>query len=450
MDTQAGSGVQTNGAKGKFRRSQTASEVIERQKKFLFPAVMTYYDTPLPIQRGEGHYVWDFDGRKYLDFFGGILTVSVGHCNPTVNAALHKQNDTLQHVSTLYPTAPNVDLAARLAELAPGDLSQTFFTNSGTEADETAVMLARMATGSHEIIALRHSYSGRSHLNTTMTAHSPYRGLPDMVAGVKHALAPYCYRCPLKLEPGTCGVACAEDLEELIRTTTTGRPAAFMAEPILGVGGFIVPPKEYFPIVADIIHKYEGLLIIDEVQTGWGRTGDKMWGIEHWGVTPDIMTMAKGAANGIPMGITMSTPEIAKKWRGLTICTFGGNPVSCEATMATIDVIEEQNLLHNCSRLGALLRKRLEGLQEKFKCIGDVRGMGLMQAVELVKDRKTKEPDAETVKKLFEATRELGMLIGKGGLYGNTLRLSPSMTITEAELNQGADILEKAFEKVAY
>src|SRR5947209_1100959 len=219
-------------ASTRFKRSQTAAEVRERQKKYLFPAVITYYEESLPIKRGEGHYVYDFDDRKYLDFFGGILTVSVGHCNPQVNERIHKQNDTLQHCSTLYPTAPNVDLAARLAEITPGNLSQTFYTNSGTEADETALMLARMATGSYEIIALRHSYSGRSMLATTMTAHSPWRGLPDQAWGIKHALAPYCYRCPLKLKPETCGAACAEDLEELIKTTTTGRPAAFIAESI--------------------------------------------------------------------------------------------------------------------------------------------------------------------------------------------------------------------------
>lgn len=435
--------------KTKFKRSQTKQEVLDRQKKFLFPGVLTYYDEPLPIKRGQGHYVWDFEDRKYLDFFGGILTVSIGHCNPHVNEGLHQQNDILQHASTLYPTAPNVDLAARLADITPGKLSNTFFTNSGTEADETAVMLARMATGSYEVIALRHSYSGRSTLAMAMTAHSPWRGLPDMTVGIRHALAPYCYRCPLKLNPENCGTACAHDVEELIRTTTTGRPAAFMAEPVLGVGGFIVPPKDYFPIVDEIIHRYEGLLIIDEVQTGWGRTGGKMWGIEHWGVTPDIMTMAKGAANGIPMGITMSTPDIAKKWKGLSISTFGGNPVSCEATMRVIDVIEERKLLDNCTKMGNLLQQRLKKMQERFKCIGEVRGMGLMQAVECVTDRQTKEPDANTVKKLFEATRELGLLIGKGGLYGNVLRISPAMTITEAEIHQGADLIEKAFEQVA-
>ncbi len=435
--------------KARFKRSETKDEVLERQKKFLFPGVLTYYDEPLPIKRGLGHHVWDFEDRKYLDFFGGILTVSLGHCNPHVNEGLHRQNDTLQHASTLYPTAPNVDLAARLAEIAPGDLSQTFFTNSGTEADETAVMLARMATGNYEVIALRHSYSGRSTLATTMTAHSPWRGLPDMTVGVRHALAPYCYRCPLRLKPETCGTACAHDLEELIRTTTTGRPAAFMAEPILGVGGFIVPPKDYFKITSEIIRKYEGLLIIDEVQTGWGRTGEHMWGIEHWGVTPDIMTMAKGAANGIPMGITMSTPEIAKKWKGLTISTFGGNPVSCEATMRVIDVIEEQSLLDNCSRMGKVLHDRLTRMQDRFPCIGEVRGMGLMQAIECVTDRSSREPDPGIVKQLFEATREIGLLIGKGGLYGNVLRISPAMTMTEPEIHQGADMLEKAFEKVA-
>src|SRR5688572_4901921 len=368
-----------------------ATEINARHDRYLWDAVIRYYETPLPLARGRGQFLYDYEGNEYLDFFGGILTVSVGHCHPTVTQAIVDQAQTLVHSSTLYPTAPIVELAEKIAAIAPGDLSKTFFTNSGTEADEAALMLARAATGNQTIIALRHSYSGRSMLAVTMTAHAQWRSW-DYVAGVKHALAPYCYRCPLGLEPSSCGIACAQDLEELIETTTPGAVAAFIAEPILGVGGFITPPLDYFKIAAEIVRKYDGLFIADEVQTGWGRTGGKWWGVEQYGVVPDIMTMAKGAANGMPIGVTTTTPEIAGKWKGLTLSTFGGNPVSTAAGRATIQVIEEEGLLENATVMGNRLRKGLEALQEKHRLIGDVRGMGLMQGLEFVTDRKTKEP----------------------------------------------------------
>ncbi|HXE71417.1 MAG TPA: aspartate aminotransferase family protein [Candidatus Nitrosotenuis sp.] len=427
-----------------MERSRTRDEILSRHQEFLFPCVLTYYDQPLPLARGQGNYLWDYDGNRYLDFFGGILTISVGHCNPKVTERVNRQVQTLQHVSTLYPTGPNVDLAARLAEIAPGRLKKSFFTSSGTEADEMAVMCAKIATGRNEIIALRHSYSGRSTLAVTMTAHAPWRVLSDQVPGIKHALSPYCYRCPMGLEPHRCGMACARDLEELIRTTTPGRVAAFIAEPIQGVGGFIVPPREYFQVAVEIVRKFGGLFIADEVQTGFGRTGGKMFGIEHFGVEPDIMTMAKGVANGVPMGITMATPEVADAWVGLTLSTFGGNPVSCEAALATIDTIVEDNLIENAAVQGQRLREHLERLQSKHPVIGDVRGMGLMQAVEFVKDRQTKEPAPEMVRRVFEETRKRHLLIGRGGLYGNVLRLSPPLTISADEIDWFAQILDES------
>jgi 4-aminobutyrate aminotransferase len=243
-------------------------------------------------------------------------------------------------------------------------------------------------------------------------------------------------------------VACANDVENLIQTGTSGNIAAFIAEPIQGVGGFITPPKEYFKIVFKIVKKYGGLFISDEVQTGWGRTGKKWFGIEQWEVTPDILTSAKGLGNGVPIGLTVTTPEIASSFQGLNISTFGGNPVTSVAAKATIDFIEEENLLENAHSVGSYFRGKLEELQAKYALIGEVRGMGLMQALELVKDRKTKEPAPEATAQVMERARDNGLLIGKGGLFGNVLRLSPMLNISKADVDEGVRLLDKAFSEV--
>ena len=429
--------------------SATTKAVREKHKEYLFPATIQYYKEPVVLTEGKGLRIRDADGNDYLDFFGGILTVSIGYADDRVNAAIVAQLDRFAHVSTLYPTIPVVELAERLARLAPGNLKQMYFTASGTEADETAVMMAQLATGNTEIVALRHGYSGRSMLAQSLTAHSTWRALPTQVAGVKHAVSPYCYRCPLHLTYPSCGIACAKDIEELIRTTTTGRIAGFLAEPIQGVGGFITPPPEYFEIAVGIVKKYGGLFLCDEVQTGFGRTGGKMWGIEHWGVQPDVMTMAKGVANGLPLGVTIATPEIAASLKALTISTFGGNPVSCAAANATIRIIEEDDLAGNSERMGRLLRSGLEELQRRFpRSIGDVRGMGLMQALELVEDETTgnRTPDRAMTGRVFEEAKKRGLLIGKGGLDGNSFRIAPALTVGKAEIDEALGILRESFE----
>ncbi len=428
-------------------KTSSSEDVRRKHTEFLFPAVGNYYEEPVVMASGRGRRLTDLDGREYLDFFGGILTVSIGHADERVNAAVKAQVDRLSHVSTLYPTLPMVELAERLARIAPGPLTQSFFTASGTEADETAVMMAQLFTDRSEVVALRHGYAGRSMLAQSLTAHAPWRALPSQVAGIKHAPAPYCYRCPLKLTYPSCDVACARDLEELIRTTTTGRIAGFLAEPIQGVGGFITPPPEYFEIAVGIIRKYGGLFICDEVQTGFGRTGGKMWGIEHWGVQPDIMTMAKGVANGLPLGVTIATPEVAASLKSLTISTFGGNPVSCASANATIEIIEEEDLPANAERTGARLRDGLESLQRCYpRSIGDVRGLGLMQGVELVRDEVEgdRTPDAPLTLRLFEETKARGLLIGKGGLDGNVLRIAPALTVEDSEVDEALSILAES------
>jgi 4-aminobutyrate aminotransferase len=410
---------------------------------YLFPSVANYYKEPLVIDHAKGCYVFDTEGNRYLDFFGGILTVSVGHCNPKITERINSQNQKLQHTSTLYPTENIVNLAEKLAEITPGRLQKTYFTNSGTEADETAVFMAQHFTGNQELIALRHGYSGRSMLAMSLTAHSGWRHGGTYIAGIKHAVSPYCYRCPFGLEYPSCDIKCARDIEELILTTTTGEIAGFLAEPIQGVGGFITPPKEYFQVAVPIIKKYGGVFIADEVQTGWGRTGQRMFGIEHWEVEPDIMTCAKGMANGLPIGATIARTDIADSFTGLTISTFGGNPVSMAAALATIETIEEENLAQNAHIVGGYLRAGLEDLQNKYPVIGDVRGMGLMQAIEIVGDNK--EPAPKLLAKLFEETKRDHVLIGKGGLYGNVVRIAPPLNVTRTEVDDFLGVLEAAF-----
>ena len=427
----------------------TKDEILLAQKEFLFPAVMTYFDEPLVIDHAKDQYVWDADGRQYLDFFGGIVTVSVGHCNPKVTAAIHTQADKLHHVSTLFPTEPQVALAKRLAEITPGRaLTQSFFTNSGTEANETAVSLARIHTGNTEIVALRHSYHGRSEAGRAMTGHGPWRSPLPPAAGFVHAHNAYCYRCPFGQSYPSCNLQCATDMKDLIETSTSGQVAALIAEPIQGVGGFITPPKEYFQIVVDIVRKHGGIFICDEVQTGWGRTGSKWFGIEHYGVTPDVMTFAKGLANGLPIGATTARPEIADSMRFLTLSTFGGNPLSMTAAKAVIDYVAEENLMANCEDVGGYLRGQLQELQQKRPLIGDVRGMGLMQAIELVEDRETKAPAAAATRKLMDAARREGVLVGRGGLYGNVIRISPPMNIARSDVDEFIRLLDAGFATV--
>jgi 4-aminobutyrate aminotransferase-like enzyme len=420
------------------------SEIIDKQRKYLFSCVATYYDEPLVVDHAKDSYVYDAEGKEFLDFFGGILTVSVGHCNDKVAQAIHTQTEKLQHISTLYANEPQVRLAEKLAQITPGRLEKSFFTNSGTEANETAVLLAQIYTKCQDVITLRHSYSGRSYLALSLSAQSSWRLTPNVVPGVHHIANAYCYRCPFGLTYPSCDLKCAKDVEEVIQTTTSqGRIAAFLAEPIQGVGGFITPPKEYFKEIVSIVRKYGGLFICDEVQTAWGRTGGKMFGIEHWGVEPDIMTFAKGMANGVPIGATIATPEVADSMQGNTISTFGGNPVTCTAARATLEVIEEENLVENARVMGNRLREGLDALKEKYPVIGDVRGMGLMQGMELVGEQK--RPDAEAAKRLMELTKTNGLLVGKGGTYGNVLRVAPSLNVNRDQIDQALKQLDHSF-----
>ena len=420
----------------------------EAHEEFLFPCVKPLYREPIAIAEASGVKVIDAEGYEYLDFFSGILSTSIGHCHPEVVARVTEQVGRLGHTSTLYITENQITVARRLAEIAPGSLKTCYFTNSGTEAVETAIMLAQLFTGRHEIIALRYGYSGRSALATNLTAHAPWRPVTSAIPGIKHAISPYTYRSPFDPSDEDIAEKFAQDIEEVIRTTTSGKPAAFFAETIQGVGGYIVPPPGYFQRTAEIIHGYGGLFICDEVQAGFGRTGDKWFGIEHWDVEPDIMVMAKGIANGFPVGATVTRPEIAAAWKAKTISTFGGNSVCMAAAEATLDVMKREDTPARSAERGHQLRAGLDTLFDRHEWIGEVRGMGLMQALELVEDRNTKTPFPAKASALLEAAKEEKVLVGIGGLYGNVIRMGPSMLITSAEVEEALARLGRACEKV--
>lgn len=426
------------------------AELYKRYQEVLFPAVSPLYgDEPLAVERAKDQFVWDIEGKRYLDFFGGVLTVSVGHCNEEITAATVEQLHKAQHTSTLYINELMVAVAEKVAQLTPGRLQKCFFTSSGSEANETALTAARMYTGNRDVITLRHAYSGRTATAMSLTAHGSWRLGGVFDGSIKHVRNPYTYRSPVDLTEDELLDLCVQDLEETLATVTDGKIAAFMAEPIQGVGGFIVLPKDYFKRILPIVKEAGGVLIIDEVQTGWGRTGTHMCGIEHWEVMPDIMTFAKGMANGSPIGCTIATPEIADALQGQTFATFGGNPVTMAAALATIEYIENNRLPENASSQGKRLETRLLALQGEHTFIGDVRGMGLMQALELVEPGPEKRPDPKRAAALIGAARKNGLLIGKGGLYGNVIRIAPHLNVTASDLDAGCDIIEQSLRDIA-
>ncbi len=430
--------------------SQLTEAVKSGHEEFIFPCCAPLYQDPIILVNGMGTSAVDSEGREFLDCFSGILSTSIGHCHPEVVARVRSQISTLGHTSTLYLTENQVAAARRLAAIAPGALKKCFFTNSGTEALETAIMAACQFTGRSEIVGLRHSYHGRSFLATGITGHATWRPLASSIAGIRHARAPYVYRSDYAgLSGDEMAELFARDIEEVIVTTTNGKPAAFVAESILGLGGYVVPPQGYFQRVAEIIRSYGGLFISDEVQAGFGRTGRKWFGIEHWDVEPDIMFTAKGIANGFPVGATIAKPEIADAWKAKTVSTFGGNPVSMAAAIATLDVMVREDVPQRSEDRGRQFRAGLDALYDQHDWIGEVRGMGLMLAMELVEDRVTKEPSRKKALALLEAAKEERLLIGIAGMHGNVIRIAPSMLVTEDEVTVALARLERACRHVA-
>ena len=427
-----------------------AAELLERHRRVLPSWLLLYYERPIELVRGEGTRVWDSSGREYLDFFGGIVTTISGHLMRRMVEALEAQIERgITHTSTLYLIRPQIELAERLTALAPIDgATKAFFVSSGTEAIEAALLFASSWRRSNEIIALRNSYHGRSFGAVGITGNRNWAATSFTPLKVSHALAPYCYRCPLGLSYPNCGVACAEDLRQVIEQTTTGAPAAMIAEPIQGVGGFVTPPPEYFRIVKGILDEFGIPFIADEVQTGFGRTGEAYWGIESYGVRPDAIVCAKGLGNGLAIGAVVGREEMVESLRANSISTFGGNPLATTGALANLDHIEEEGLQENAHKVGAFLMRGLKDLEERYEVVGEVRGKGLMVGVELVADGGSRAPDPKAAGRAMEAARERGLLIGRGGLYGNVLRLSPPLTITEDDAARAVETLDAAFREV--
>lgn len=429
-------------------------QLLAKQKAHLWPNHLLYYGEALPLARGDGMYVWDEAGNRYLDFFAGILTTSVGHNNPTVNRRIKEQVDRLLHTSTLYPNRAHIELAEALAAITPQGLDTFYFGSSGTDADETAVLMAQIHTGNTEVIALRHGYSGKSQMAMSLTGQHSWRMGPVHIGYIRHAMTPYTYRAlgggRIDVDEEMYVQMCLDDLQDVIHTMTSGKVAALILEPIQGVGGFITLPPAYIEGAAEIVRAHGGLLIVDEVQTGFGRTGDHWWGHQHANVVPDIMTMAKGIANGMPLSAVATTQEIAQSavGQGLTVSTFGGNPVCCAAALGTLEEMQREFTPERSSRIGEQLCDGLNSLREKYPLIGEVRGRGLMQGVELVSDRATKETAAHAANALLETSRELGLLIGKGGLYGNVLRIAPPLIAEQEHVDEALNKLDHAFARV--
>ncbi|MDR3590331.1 MAG: aspartate aminotransferase family protein [Negativicutes bacterium] len=407
-------------------------EILRKKREYLIPCLYHFYSKPMQLVRGDMQYVWDHSGKRYLDCFAGVSVINCGHCHPEITKAVVEQVTTLQHVCNIYLTENMVNLAERLAAIAPGRLQQSFFCASGSEANEGAALLASIYSGHSEFLSLRHGLHGRTKLTMSLTGLSMWRTDTNPVGGISFAPTPYCYRCPMGKRHPECDLACANEIETVINTATSGRVAALFAEPIQGNGGIITPPAGYFKRVRDILDKYGILLIVDEVQTGFGRSG-KMFAIEHYGVEPDIMTVAKALANGTPVGAFITRPEIAAKYTRPGASTLGGNPVTSAAALATLEVLAKYDLPAKAAELGAYLRGGLENLQQRHPIIGDVRGLGLMLGVELV--LPDKDPAVSQVDQVLEKMKDRGFLVGKNGLHRNVLAFQPPLVITMQDID---------------
>ncbi|GJP48652.1 hypothetical protein CLOM_g7939 [Closterium sp. NIES-68] len=422
-----------------------AEEVLRKRKQFLNPAIFAYYKKPLQVVEGRMQYLYDEDGRRYLDAFAGIVTVSVGHCHPAFVAAVARQNALLQHTTSIYLNHHIAEYAEELAAKMPGNLKSVYFVNSGSEANDMALTMARLYTGNYDVVALRNAYHGMSPATMGLTAHSTWKFNLPQGFGIHHAVNPDPYRGVF----GADATKYAADVDDLIRSSTSGRVAGFIAETIQGVGGTVPLTRGYLPLVYESIRAAGGVCIADEVQTGFGRTGSHYWGFETQGVTPDIVTMAKGIGNGLPLAAVVTTPEIAAVMaQRLHFNTFGGNPVSCAGGRAVLRIIEEEGLQGNCAHVGGHLMHRLQGLREKHEVIGDVRGAGLMLGVELVTDRVAKTPAKAETLQAFERLKDLGVLVGKGGYHGNVFRIKPPMCFTKADADFLVDCLDLALSEL--
>ncbi len=408
---------------------------------------------PIVIVQGEGLYLTDLEGRKYLDFWAGIATANAGHNNPAVQRAVKEQMEKLVHcASHSYYTLPVLELAKRLGKAAPFNPCKSSFHTSGSEANDVAIKMVRRHTNRHEILTLQGSYHGQTYgarsLGTPVSSYSKSSAVGPFLPGIVHVPAPYCYRCSLSHTYPSCHLRCAEMIEDIINFSTSRDVAAYMAEPVLGTGGTVIPPPEYFREVKKILDKYGILLVHDEVQTGMGRTG-KMWGCQAYDVKPDVITLAKALGNGWPIAAVVASQPIGDSFKvGDHFSTWGANPVMCAAASATIDYIVENKLWENAGKMGSLLLGRLKELEDEYEVIGEARGLGLMVGVEIVKDKKSKRPGVEECAEIRRLCHEHGLIVGIGGFWLNVIRIQPPLTIMEEHVEEGMEAFEKAVREV--
>lgn len=418
--------------------------ILEKKKNYIMPCLGHFYERPPQFVKGSMQYLFDSTGKKYLDCFAGVSVMNCGHANPDITRRICQQVETLQHVCNIYLTENFVQLAERLATVTPGKLQKSFFCSTGSEANEGAMLLATIYTQRSEFLALTGGLHGRTKLGMSVTGIGMWRTDPNPVGGIHFVPHPYCYRCPLEKKYPDCDLACADQVETVIKNATSGRLAALIAEPIQGNAGIVTPPPGYFIRLKEILDAHQALLIIDEVQTGFARTG-KMFAIEHYGVTPDIMTMAKALGNGVPISAFIATADIADRYTQPGASTLGGNPVSSTAALAVLDYIERHHLRENAAARGAQLADGLKDLQRRHPILGDIRGLGLMRGAEFVHADGSPAPAA--LDAALEKLKDRGILVGKNGLARNVMAFQPPLVITAADvdhlLNQLEDVLRE-------
>ncbi|MEX1006064.1 MAG: aspartate aminotransferase family protein [Acidimicrobiia bacterium] len=420
------------------------SDLLARHRQVLPSWMALYYDEPISIVDGDGRYVTDAEGNRYLDFFGGILTTMSGYNVPEIVAAIKAQADRMLHTSTLYLIESQIALAEKVAGLSGIPDAKVFFTNSGTEANDAALMLATQWRKSNQVLALRGSYHGKSHSAVAVTGIRSWSATTLSPFNVHYVHGGYTYRSPFgHLPEDEFVAACVDDLRNILEVATAGPVAAMIVEPIQGVGGFVTPPDGFFGAMKEVLDEHDILFITDEVQTGWGRTGEHFWGYQAHGITPDILTFAKGLGNGLAMAGVVASAELMDSLPANSISTFGGNPLSTAGALANLDYVLEHDLQTNASKVGRHLRNRIDGLAERSEMVGEVRGKGLMVGIELVR-AGSRDPNPAAAASVMEAARRQGLLIGKGGIYGNVLRIAPPLTLTEAEADEGYTMLETA------
>jgi len=419
--------------------------ILNKRTKYMFPLVEPYFKEPLYLIKARGQFVYDNNNKKYLDAYSGVATVNFGHSCPEIIKAVIEQIKMIQHTSLLFLTDPVVKLAEQLAKDTPEGLSKSFFLNSGSEAVEMAILLAKMYTHKSEIIAFQYGYHGCSSAANSVTGIKGWKNQATNMPGVIFVPAPYCYRCPLGLSFPQCNLKCAQKVEEAINNQSNNNVAALIAEPILGVGGIIVPPEGYFKKVKKIIKRHKIVFIADEIQTGMGRTGQS-WGMENFNTIPDIMILGKGLGNGIPISAIVASSKIANKFKGkLFFSTFGGNPISCIAALKALKILKNERYKQKVQQLGKWLKQELIKKSKNCHYVGEVRGKGLMIGIEIVQDKKNKKPNKELTILIQEECKKRGVILGRGGVYQNVIRIAPPLCINKSDAEKIVKVLLSSF-----